>query len=186
MFVLQNLHTGFIICSNPGIILCMRPANERRRYYVTSSLIGWVHAQNDPWIPKQFCLIRCHPRWPPFSLPVLVPVAPDPQRTYPLWAPNWWMSPWSGHRNHWHRPQRSAEKNTFVWIYAAFRLNVVSCKKATKVSEWLHNIKLVECRWPIDTWSQCIALMVQSNPVISRAVNSRKPVSRACPLDPKF
>ena len=28
--------------------------------------------------------------------------------------------------------------------------------------------------------------VVQSNPVISRAVNSRKPVSRACPLDPKF
>ena len=27
---------------------------------------------------------------------------------------------------------------------------------------------------------------LQSNPVISRVVNSRKPVSRACPLDPKF
>ena len=31
-----------------GIILRMRPANERRRYTVTSSLIGWEHAQNDP------------------------------------------------------------------------------------------------------------------------------------------
>ena len=31
-----------------GIILCMRPANERRRYIVTSSLIGWAHTQNDP------------------------------------------------------------------------------------------------------------------------------------------
>ena len=31
-----------------GIILCMHPANERRRYDVTSSLIGWVHTQNDP------------------------------------------------------------------------------------------------------------------------------------------
>ena len=27
---------------------------------------------------------------------------------------------------------------------------------------------------------------LQSNPVISRAVNSRKSVSRACTLDPKF
>ena len=27
---------------------------------------------------------------------------------------------------------------------------------------------------------------IQSNPVISRAVNSRKSVSRACTLDPKF
>ena len=26
----------------PGIILCMHPANERRHYNVTSSLIGWV------------------------------------------------------------------------------------------------------------------------------------------------
>ena len=31
-----------------GIILCMRLANERRRYNVTSSLIGWAHTQNDP------------------------------------------------------------------------------------------------------------------------------------------
>ena len=30
------------------IILWMRPANERRRYIVTSSLIGWAHPQNDP------------------------------------------------------------------------------------------------------------------------------------------
>ena len=29
-------------------ILCMRPANERRRYKVTSPLIGWAHMQNDP------------------------------------------------------------------------------------------------------------------------------------------
>ena len=30
-----------------GIILCMHPANERH-YNIASSLIGWVHAQNDP------------------------------------------------------------------------------------------------------------------------------------------
>ena len=35
-----------------GIILCMRPANERRRYIVTSSLIGWAHTQNDPSLSK--------------------------------------------------------------------------------------------------------------------------------------
>ena len=33
-----------------GIILCMRPTNEGRRYNVTSSLIGWAHSQNDPWL----------------------------------------------------------------------------------------------------------------------------------------
>ena len=31
-----------------GIILCMCPANERRRYSVTSSVIGWAQTQNDP------------------------------------------------------------------------------------------------------------------------------------------
>ena len=33
-----------------GIILGMGSANERRRYIVTSSLIGWAHTQNDPCI----------------------------------------------------------------------------------------------------------------------------------------
>ena len=33
-----------------GIILCMRPANEKRPYSVTSFLIGLAHTQNDPWI----------------------------------------------------------------------------------------------------------------------------------------
>ena len=31
-----------------GIVLWMCPVNERRRYNVTSSLIGCVHSQNDP------------------------------------------------------------------------------------------------------------------------------------------
>ena len=39
-----------IVFQCTGAILCMRPANERRRYNVTSSLIGWAHARNDPWI----------------------------------------------------------------------------------------------------------------------------------------
>ena len=49
--------TAKTICVNPQALprssryvnsmqesLCMRPANERRRYNVTSSLIGWAHA----------------------------------------------------------------------------------------------------------------------------------------------
>ena len=52
------------------IILRMRPANERWRYSVTSSLIAWVHTQNDPehtnqhtqgWaVPLQFHEIKYH------------------------------------------------------------------------------------------------------------------------------
>ena len=34
--------------NHTGIILCMRPAKERRRYIVMSSPIGWAHTQNDP------------------------------------------------------------------------------------------------------------------------------------------
>ena len=34
----------------PGIILCMCPANDRRRYSVTPSLIGWAYTQNDSCI----------------------------------------------------------------------------------------------------------------------------------------
>ena len=37
------------IASYSGIILGMGSANERERYVVTASLIGWTPAQNDPW-----------------------------------------------------------------------------------------------------------------------------------------
>ena len=40
---------------NARIILYMRPANERRCYIVTSSLIGWAHTQNDPCKRYPFC-----------------------------------------------------------------------------------------------------------------------------------
>ena len=49
-----------------GIILCMRPANERRRYKVTSSLIGWAHAQNDAWKYSYIfhAANAARPKWP--------------------------------------------------------------------------------------------------------------------------
>ena len=34
--------------NNTGIILAMDWTNERRHYFVTSSLIGWAHTQNHP------------------------------------------------------------------------------------------------------------------------------------------
>ena len=37
------------ILHKAGITLWMCPVNERRRYNVTSSLIGWAHAQNAAW-----------------------------------------------------------------------------------------------------------------------------------------
>ena len=46
MFYMSYLLVCVKMCA-AGIILCMRPANEGRRYNVTSSLIGWAHTQND-------------------------------------------------------------------------------------------------------------------------------------------
>ena len=46
--MIGNIH--FLIT---GIILYKPPANERRRYIVTSSLIGWTHTQNDPQITSE-------------------------------------------------------------------------------------------------------------------------------------
>ena len=38
----------FTLLTAGRVILCMGPANERRHYNVTSSLIGLVHTQSDP------------------------------------------------------------------------------------------------------------------------------------------
>ena len=41
-------HCILLADTTAGIILWMRPANERWRYTVTPSLIGWAHTQYDP------------------------------------------------------------------------------------------------------------------------------------------
>ena len=38
-----------------GLILCVHPATDGLCYNVTSSLIGWAHAQNDPCIWHVWC-----------------------------------------------------------------------------------------------------------------------------------
>ena len=46
-----------------GITLAMCPANERHRYNVTMSLIGWTHTSPDPWdqiIPRKLTCILTH------------------------------------------------------------------------------------------------------------------------------
>ena len=37
----------------------MRTANKRRRYIVTSSIIGWAHTQNDPFIHINVINLQC-------------------------------------------------------------------------------------------------------------------------------
>ena len=58
--------------TNAGIILFMHPANERRHCIVTSSLIGWVHTQNDPCCS----VVVIQLLWPLSVQKVLVPSSP--------------------------------------------------------------------------------------------------------------
>ena len=53
-------HHAWKHCWCAGIILRMRPANERWCYSVTPSLIGWMHTQNDPrvWGSNQYCFMN--------------------------------------------------------------------------------------------------------------------------------
>ena len=47
---MYRLYTIATYCACiPGLILGLRPANERRRYKVTPSLIGWAQTKNEPW-----------------------------------------------------------------------------------------------------------------------------------------
>ena len=46
-----------------GIILCMRPANERQCYSVTPSLIGWGHTHNVPSVCRETAVT--HWNYPP-------------------------------------------------------------------------------------------------------------------------
>ena len=47
----KSLHNfnNSIQASNTGLILGLRPANEKRCYFVTTALIGWGQAYNQPW-----------------------------------------------------------------------------------------------------------------------------------------
>ena len=47
---------------NVGNILGMSSANGKRRYNVTSSLIGWTHTQNDPAVVMPVCACWSHRR----------------------------------------------------------------------------------------------------------------------------
>ena len=40
----QHVYRGFHAYTVSGLILSLRPANDRRRYFLTTSLIGWVQA----------------------------------------------------------------------------------------------------------------------------------------------
>ena len=56
-----------------GLVLGLRPANERRRYFVTTSLIGWVQAKNRPclyWFIRWDYISYHTPRDPLIACPL--------------------------------------------------------------------------------------------------------------------
>ena len=65
--VITGMEKSFLVnFCGAVIILYMHPANERRRYNVMSSLIGWVHIQNEPCGCTRCCQIgnfRCSQWW---------------------------------------------------------------------------------------------------------------------------
>ena len=98
------------------IIVRMPPANERRRYIVTSSLIGWAHAQKAPYfrggkgcaIEKKlnqhwsvcFCALMLYletidQHWPVSNLPILVidQWSIGCICIWPITDQCWWMMP---------------------------------------------------------------------------------------------
>ena len=88
-----------------GLIRGLRPANERRRYFVTTSLIGWAQTYNHPGMNK-FDILN-HLRWlrilylfiiilfclTLFSFPCFQITVSFPCLS--LWAPRWPLSRWT-------------------------------------------------------------------------------------------
>ena len=74
--------------SHVGYNFCMRPASERRRYIVTSPLIGGAHTQNDPCLRQVYVFIvhilRIGKQWSSWILPVKLIVYPMARYTWPL------------------------------------------------------------------------------------------------------
>ena len=50
--------TSTLSTQNTGLILGLHPANERRHYFVTTSLIGWEQTYNQPCNIWTLCLFR--------------------------------------------------------------------------------------------------------------------------------
>ena len=61
---LSFVNDGILVCATQhmtGLILDLHPANERRRYKVTPSLIGWAQTQNQSY---RHASMMCHAsRW---------------------------------------------------------------------------------------------------------------------------
>ena len=59
-YLVSGMSSSLAVSEEPaGLILGLRPANERRRYKVMPSLIGWVQTQNQPWASIDWVTSSC-------------------------------------------------------------------------------------------------------------------------------
>ena len=65
LYIMGTIQSGTIVSRDHFVraILGLRPANERRRYNITSSLLGWACAHNDPCIRRHTIILHPWPHW---------------------------------------------------------------------------------------------------------------------------
>ena len=139
----------------PGFILGMHPANERRRYIVTSPLIGWAHTSNDPWNPCQPLCMYC----PSMSAPTPTSI---PGNTGIQWIPEYqlmWVGLGSPAGTHTHEGVLTADRTASI-IHTSLLLYVFNSFNDT------HNKHLLfTCEgklWEVlvsSKWDKCSALI---------------------------
>ena len=110
--VLGNLAWTVPSLMPSGTILCMCPANERRRYNVTSSPIGWVYAQTDPCL-VMICSTSSFSTDIPWDMVFMILLMIHAGSSSPAsWAPPpLWMAPSGG------------------WSSLLMHVSMVSCPK---------------------------------------------------------
>ena len=150
--------------SKAGINLGMDSANERRRYIVTSSLIGWATTRNDPW--KRYrqgvhltpvCIVCrsywfvCRPSTETNTLPVLMSVYMAPKRpVYVQMAPPWPIK--SQKCGAIHRPISPCHMMT-TWHGNSFRI-VGPCERICRPVMWSVDVSNVSKF--LDKQSRCL------------------------------
>ena len=79
-----------IMTSSPGVILYMRPANERQRYNVTSFLIGWAHIPHIPasYIQQVSWCVYCESVLRPSTTLSFKQSGTKPNLVAKIWPPN--------------------------------------------------------------------------------------------------
>ena len=128
----------------------MRSVNERRRYNVTSSLIGWAHTQNDPWKPGDVMMLTLSS--------LATPVCRNDKLRFLHWRPSWYRdNPWVSVKElRTDLPQVRLQTNNqislFVRTWRIAERNVLgaSVQSSKPTSERRNNQPVTGCAMPFE------------------------------------